>query len=256
MAAGALAGAIAITQSGASVALALNLASYVLALMLFRAIPPAAVSEDADTAPRRSSARGFRAGWRYMRTRGALLVVVGGFAIATLATGLTNATLPRLLDDVGLGAGAYGFGLAVLALGLLLGEAAIGVAADRVEARWLAFALAGMAALFALLGLATNAPAALIALGLAGFVNGTAEVILVTAVQQDADPEFRGRVFALASTGMRTTMLGAVAAAPLVNAVASPHTAVLAAAAVLAAGAALVFAGTREPHAVPTPAAA
>ena len=57
-----------------------------------------------------------------------ILIVVLAFGAATIATGLTNATLPRFLDgQLGLGPGAYGFGLAALAGGLALGETVIGL---------------------------------------------------------------------------------------------------------------------------------
>jgi hypothetical protein len=56
-----------------------------------------------------------------------VLLLITSFAVATLATGLTNATLPSFLEDTqGLSSGGYGFGIAALATGLLLGEALVG----------------------------------------------------------------------------------------------------------------------------------
>ena len=53
---------------------------------------------------------------------------------ATTATGLANATLPRFLSGSGgLGPGGYGFGIAALATGLMLGETVIGLMPVRPE---------------------------------------------------------------------------------------------------------------------------
>ena len=63
---------------------------------------------------------------------------------------------------------------------------------------------------------------------------------MMTAIHQQADAGHQGRVFGVGSTLWRTTMLGAVALAPVVDAVASPSEAITVAAVVLFVGAALV----------------
>src|SRR5207342_3441809 len=76
---------------------------------------------------------------RYVLGRRWLLVLVFAFAAATLATGLTNATLPRLLEDkFHFGASGYGFGIAALATGLVLGQALVGLArVGETAGRWI-----------------------------------------------------------------------------------------------------------------------
>ena len=87
------------------------------------------------------------------------------------------------------------------------------------------------------------AGSALIALGFLvafGVANGFTEVVMMTAIHQQADATHQGRVFGVGSTLWRTTMLGAVALAPVVDAVASPAQAITVAAIVLFVGAVLV----------------
>ena len=254
MALGALAAGLSLSASTAAVALAADVAAFAVAAWLYHGI--AVRSRERIRGRQRD---GFRAGLRYLAGSPGLVVLFASFSISTLATGLINATLPRFFGELGLGSGGYGFGLAALATGLVVGEAAIGLVDGRATDRWLGVALAAMAMLFGGLALATSAPAALALLFFVGVANGVAEIVLITAVHREADPRFHGRVFGLSSAAFRTTMLAAVAAAPLVNAVASPPEAIGAAAACLlaAAGAVLAGAGRRARAGVRTaPAAA
>ena len=242
MAGGALAAGITVGRSTASTALALDVASYAIAALLFSGIPAAA---GATVAARRAP-RGFAAGWRYVRSQPVLCTVGVSFGLVTLATGLTNATLPRFLSGLDLGRGGYGYGLAALATGSALGDAALGAFVARVDVRTLAIATAGSCLPFAALAFASSAAAALVALGLLGAVQGVAEVSLQTIVQQEAAPEYRGRAFGVVTAMIRTTMLTAVAAAPLVNRIAAPRDAILASTAITAVAAAVAFARSRK----------
>jgi hypothetical protein len=242
MAAGALAGGILVATGGAVPALAGNFASYLVAAGLFAGIVPSF-----GAVVRKRGGRGLVAGLRYVRTRRPVLVLIAAFGLTTVATGLTNASLPRFLSELGLGAEGYGYGLAALAAGLIAGEAAAGHVTGRVQLSWLGGSLAGMAVLFAGLAWSGVAVGALALLALIGVANGVAEVVVTTLVQRESDPDYHGRVFAALFTVSRVTMLGAVAAAPLVNAVAAPREAILLAAAALAIGACVVWAGARQP---------
>ena len=78
---------------------------------------------------------------------------------------------------------------------------------------------------------------------------------MTTAIHQHADGEYHGRVFGVGSTIWRTTMLGAVVAAPAVHAVASPSQAITVAAIVLFLGSLTVATTLRRREAVPAHAA-
>ena len=78
---------------------------------------------------------------------------------------------------------------------------------------------------------------------------------MMTAIHQQADAAYQGRVFGVGSTIWRTTMLGAVALAPVVDAIASPAQAITVAAMFLFVGAVFVHV-TLPPLPQPAPAAA
>ncbi len=235
MALGAVAGGLTLALGGAPAGLAANLASYGIAVFLFARIRV----DEVDAAGARKRG-GLVDGLRYVLSQRALTVVVGGFALATLATGLVNATLPKFTSGLGLGASGYGWALAALACGMIAGEALTGAIAERIEPRWLAAGLAGMGVLFFAFAWAGSALIALGFLVAFGVANGFTEVVMMTAIHQQADAGHQGRVFGVGSTLWRTTMLGAVALAPVVDAVASPAQAITVAAVVLFLGAVLV----------------
>ena len=236
MALGAVAGGLTLALGGAPAGLAANLASYGIAVVLFARIRVTDPVGDTRAAKR----GGLLDGLRYVLGSRALTVVVGGFAVATLATGLVNATLPKFTSGLGLGASGYGWALASLAGGMIAGEALTGAIAARIEPRWLAAGLAGMGVLFFAFAWAGSALIALAFLFTFGIANGFTEVVMMTAIHQQADATHQGRVFGVGSTLWRTTMLGAVALAPAVDAVASSAQAITVAAVVLVVGAVLV----------------
>ena len=234
MALGALTGGVTLALGGAPAGLAANLASYAIAVFLFTRIR---VVEVSGSSAKRA---GLIDGLRYVLGHRALTVVVGGFALGTLATGLVNATLPKFTSDLGLGASGYAWALAALACGMITGEALTGAIAERIEPRLLAVGLAAMGALFVAFAWSGSELIALGFLFAFGIANGFTEVVMMTAIHQQADASHQGRVFGVGSTLWRTTMLGAVALAPVVDGVASPAQAITVAACVLFAGAILV----------------
>ena len=240
MALGAVAGGLTLALGGAAAGLAANLVSYGIALFLFARI------RVADEGGRRTNKHGgLIDGLRYVLSRRALTVVVGGFALGTLATGLVNATLPKFTTGLGLGAGGYGWALAALACGMIAGEALTGAIAERVEPRWLGAGLAAMGCLFFAFAWSGGIVTALLLLTAFGVANGFTEVVMMTAIHQEADASYQGRVFGVGSTIWRTTMLGAVALAPVIDAVASSAQAITVAAGFLFVGAIVVQATLR-----------
>jgi MFS family permease len=242
MALGAVAGGLTLALGGAAAGLAANLASYGIALVLFSRIR-VAEEPGVQAGGRRA---GLIDGLRYVLGQRALAAVVGSFALGTLATGLVNATLPKFTTGLGLGASGYGWALAALACGMIAGEALTGAIAERVEPRWLAAGLAAMGCLFFAFAWSGSIVAALLLLAVFGVANGFTEVVMMTSIHQHAEAAYQGRVFGVGSTIWRTTMLGAVALAPVVDAVASPAQAITVAAGFLFAGAIVVQVTLRE----------
>ena len=236
MAVGAVTGGVTLAVGGAAAGLAANLASYGIAVLLYTRIRVA----DEGGARSGRARGGLIEGLRYVLAQRALAVVVGGFALGTLATGLVNATLPKFTSGLGLGASGYGWALAALACGMIAGEALTGAMAERIDPRWLGAGLAAMGCLFFLFAWSGGAVLALVLLMAFGVANGFTEVVMMTAIHQNAESEYQGRVFGVGSTIWRTTMLGAVALAPVIDAVASPAQAITVAAGFLFVGAILV----------------
>lgn len=234
MAIGALAAGVALSWFGVAQALVVDLASFGLAFLFFLGVKVEAPVR------RRKREPGSSGGLRYLLRRRRLLLLVLSFASATLATGLANATFPGFFDiELGLGSGGYGFAFAALATGLTLGQGLVGFArASEAASRWIGAGLLVMAAFFVLLALGTHLPTALLVIAAIGFVDGTTDVLFETFVQQEADPEYYGAVFGLSSAFMTTTMIGAIAVAPLLNDAFRPG------GVILGASAFLVVAGT------------
>jgi MFS family permease len=246
MALGALGAGLALSVSGAVVALAIDLVTFVAAAGLYSTVRVPHGSTPAHEEAAEDAGGGVRDGFRYLLSRPLLLVVICAFGTATIATGLTNATLPRLLEDLGLGPGAYGYGLAALAAGLAVGQGFVGFTrAGPGAGRWIGAGLVVMAAFFVALSLTAHAPTAILLLGLIGIVDGTTDVLFATVVQREAHPRFYGRVFGFASAFMAMTMMGAVVIAPIVNRIAPPGEVILVAGLTLLGAAAITLVGTR-----------
>lgn len=252
MALGAGLGGLLVAMTGPAWALVADAGTFFLSAALFAALGVRVVAVRASREPRTLS------GVRYLLGQRSLLLLALCFAAATIATGLTNATLPAFLDaDLGLGPGGYGFGIAALALGLALGQGAIGFTeAGPAAGRWIAAALVLMAGFLAVLAVGHDVPTALLVLGAIGFVDGTTDVLFETAVQRDADPRYYGAVFGFTSSLMMTTMMVAVAAAPLANDLVDARLVLLGATAFLLAAGALAFLRTIAPRAALLPPAA
>jgi MFS family permease len=255
MALGAVGAGITLSWLGASVALVADLGTFAVAMVLFSLVRrPALVSGETDDAPAGGS------GLAYLLRSRPLFFLILSFGAATVATGLTNASLPRFLEDeLGFGAGGYGFGIAALGIGLALGQGLVGLTrVGPTAGRWIGVGLATMAGLFVVLGLTDHPPTALLIIGMIGFVDGTTDVLFETTVQREADPRRLGAVFGFASAFITTTMLAAVAVAPLANRLAAPHEVIIGTSVFLAAAGVLALVGMRpsrraEPAVEPGP---
>ncbi len=118
-----------------------------------------------------------------------------------------------------------------------------------MSGRWIGVALLMMASLFGVLALTDHAPTALVLLGMIGFLDGTTDVLFDTIVQREVDPAYYGRVFGLGSALFTTTMMGAVALAPVANGFGAPHSVIFVAAGGLLVAAIVALVGTRRPSA-------
>jgi hypothetical protein len=253
MALGAIGAGVALSWLGAAVALVADLGTFAAAVLLFAGIRARAVAVDDEDAENPA-----RSGLSYiLRSRGLFFLILS-FGAATLATGLTNVSLPRFLEhELGFGPNGYGFAIAALATGLALGQALVGFTrVGPTAGRWIGVGLVMMAGLFVVLGLTDHRPTALLLIGMIGFVDGTTDVLYETVVQREADPRRYGAVFGFSSAFITTTMLGAVALGPLANRLFEPHVVIIGTSAFLVAAGAIALFGMRTTKAPPHPAAA
>jgi len=250
MAAGAAGAGVALLAGSAAPALAVDVASFVVAAVLLRGLRAVPAGR-----------HGGRAldGFRYLRGRRLVLLLVASFSTATIATGLVNATLPSLLAGRGLGAGGYGFGIGALAAGAVAGELLVGLTALKPTAdRWIGCGLIAVAVLFAALALADYGATAILCLAAIGCVDGSTDIVYSTVLQRQADPRMLGAVFGFSTSIMTTTMVVAFAVAPVAGRLVGSADVVFLAAGILVLGGLLGLAavrGARRPGlAVPAPA--
>lgn len=248
MALGALGAGVALSSIGPTAALSADLLTFAAAFVLFLPLRAMPAGEGPTPTGHGQSAL------RYLLSSRALLLLVCSFAVATIATGLTNASLPRLLGSLGFGSGGYGFGLGALAIGLALGGTLVGFAkVGENAAPWIGVGLLVMSGFFVLLALGHHAPTALLVIAAIGFVDGTTDVIFDTIIQREADPNRYGAIFGLASASFTTTMLLAVALAPIMNRYLAPKGVLLAASVFLVVAGAIALLRTRSWGSVPGP---
>ena len=241
MAFGALGAGVALSSVGPTAALSVDLLTFAAAFVLFLPLRALSVTDGARGNGTDPSAL------HYLLSSRKLLLLVCSFAVATIATGLTNASLPRVLGSLGFGSGGYGFGLGALAIGLALGGTLVGFARIGAGAgRWIGVGLLVMSGFFVVLALGHHAPTAILVIAAIGFVDGTTDVIFDTIIQREADPRRYGAIFGLASASFTTTMLLAVAVAPIMNLYLNPHGVLLAASLFLVAGGAIALFRTRS----------
>ena len=229
---GAVGGGAIVALFGIRAAIGVDIASFVLAALAYVGVrvPPGPVERAARTASR-------LAGLRYLLGRRRLLVLVAAFGAATLATGLINATLPRLLETrTHVGAGGYGYGMAAITLGLAIGGTTVGtLRLGSTASRWIGCGLIVMSAFLACLALDRDVPTIFVLLFAIGIVDGTTDIVFETIVQRDAEQHVLGSLFGFAAAFVRTTMIFSVALAPVLNHLFAPGEVVLAAAVFLLA---------------------
>jgi Major Facilitator Superfamily len=221
MATGAVAGGALLALVGIGPALALDLMTFILAAMLFAAMPTAGHTDapavdgagDGAPAPR----------LRQLLADRTIVTAVGALCITVAASGLINATLPRFLADLGLGTGAYGYGFGAIAIGLAIGGAVAGaIRVEHADTGVLGRTLLATAVIFCALAVVANAPLALLLLVLVGALDAIGWVMFDTVMQRTADPRLLGKAFGITDAVVRTSMIGSIALSPLANELAAP----------------------------------
>jgi MFS family permease len=213
---GALVGGFAVAEFSIQVALAVDLATFCVAAMLYRRFARRAGPESQPRAE-----PGSRVSRRDLLRAILLNRVVFGlaasFTLVTLAIGIMNSDVSRAFDDQLGNSHAYGYILAVISAGYVCSEILTGYMRSQSVARrsvGLAFLASGAAAF--VLSYATTVPIAYLALFLFGAADGVTEVVRDSLIQLNTQRSVRSGVFAVVNSVQTVGMIIGLAVAPLV----------------------------------------
>jgi Family of unknown function (DUF5317)/Major Facilitator Superfamily len=217
MAAGSVAGGLLATRIGVLPALAADVGTFALALAVYTRsvgrVPPLPALQPAGRPLARAEVLAAIGGSRAVRA------LVGSFAVATLAMGLLNASLPAFLAARAPHAGGYGVAMGAIAIGLMCGELLSGRVGESVAARTPALAFAVAACVLAVTATSGLATTILLFLFLLGVADGATETAYDTIVQRETPAAVRAGVFALGGALQQMAMgAGFVLAAVLPHA--------------------------------------
>jgi len=231
---GAATGSFAVVHFGIGAALLLDIATFGIAAALYLRF--AAQPQANPTALEGVSHRELL---RNLVSSRLILGMTASFTVVTAAMGLLNATLPAFFDT-NLGAPhAYGYALAAIGAGLMLGELLTGfVDAESAARRSVTFAfLLSAASVFVLSRTGTLATAYLMLL-LLGMSDGTTEIVRDTLFQRYVPKRLRAGTFAISGAYQNAGMVLGFVLAPVLHTVASSAQALDAVAVGCVAGAA------------------
>jgi diguanylate cyclase (GGDEF)-like protein len=211
MVAGSLVAAVSVVQFGIETALVIDIATFLLAAGLYARFP-------AGRAPRPDGPRQTRREIaRMIAGRRTATALIGSFTLATAAIGLLNASLPDLLWSRFGEANAYGYALAAIGAGLMVGELLSGfIRHDMLVRRSIPLAFVATAALILLVSASPLLVTAVLALAFLGAADGVTEITYDTLLQRDIPAGSRGGAFALGSAIQNGGMIVGLAAASLV----------------------------------------
>jgi uncharacterized protein DUF5317/MFS transporter len=209
MVAGTIAGGLIVAKLGITKALVVDVATFVLAALLYRRFISAAPAPPTEDRASRSEVLGA------LLQRVTLGLTVS-FTIVTVAMAILNASLPAFLD-VRLGdPHAYGYGMAAIGAGLLCGEAlASCVHRDAVARRSVALAFMCCGGAIFVISDTTVQATAYLFLFLLGAADGTTEVVYDTLFQARVPRNVLSGAFAAAAAIQRTGMILGFLLAPL-----------------------------------------
>lgn len=217
MVVGAAAGSFAVIRLGIGGALALDIATFCIAAVLYLRF---AAQPQAN--PTASEGASHRELLRNLVSSRLVLGLTASFTVVTAAMGLLNATLPAFFDGKLAATDVYGYALAAIGAGAMVGELLSGfVDAESAARRSVTFAfLLSAATVFVLSRTGTLATAYLMLL-LLGMTDGTTETVRDTLFQRYLPKRLRAGTFALSSAFQNAGMVVGFALAPVVLSFAS-----------------------------------
>jgi hypothetical protein len=211
---GAAAGSFAVVHLGIAGALMIDVATFCIAAALYQRFS-GQPHQTPISAPSKVSHRELL---RALLSSRLVLGLTVSFTVVTAAMGLLNATLPAFFaGNLGQPA-AYGYALATIGAGLMLGELLTGfVDAESVARRSVGVAFTLSAAAVFVLGHSSSIATAYLMLLLLGGSDGTTEVVRDTLLQRHLPQRVRAGVFAISDSFQNTGMVLGLALAPVLR---------------------------------------
>jgi predicted MFS family arabinose efflux permease len=220
---GAALGALSVTMLGIGPALALDLATFLLAAALYRRFAASTAQEPPRPLQPHTSRRELA---RLLLSDRLVFGLTASFTVVTAALGLLNASLPSFFERQIHREGGYGYAMAAIGAGLLAGELLTGFITDeRVARRSVAFAFTASAGTVLVLSRVEVAATAYLLLFMLGFSDGSTEIVRDTVFQQQLARRARAGVFAMASAAQNMGMVVGLGLAPIILALARGSTA-------------------------------
>jgi predicted MFS family arabinose efflux permease len=218
---GAAAGGFAVIRLGIGGALLLDIATFCIAAILYLRF---AAQPQAKPIP--SEGASHRELLQNLVSSRLVLGLTASFTVVTAAMGLLNATLPAFFDGKLAASDVYGYALAAIGAGAMLGELLTGfVDTESIARRSVSLAfLLSAAGVFVLSRTGTLATAYLMLL-LLGLTDGTTETVRDTLFQRYVPKRLRAGTFAIASAFQNAGMVLGFALAAVLHRIVAPSTA-------------------------------
>lgn len=182
----------AIGAGGVSIVNALSFGAGALGLWLVR------VGSRSTSIARQAIWHDFVEGFRYLRAARAVMMLLGLAAVLNCVSAPIGTLLPLFVRQVLQGGPeSYGLLLSSIAAGLLIGSFVIGLWRVERKGLFLLGVIIPLGVVFGGVALTRTVPAAMVVLGLVGFLNAMANVVVEALLQSVVAEGYRGRVFAL-----------------------------------------------------------
>ena len=218
IAAGPVVGAVLLLLGEPAAAFILNAGTFALSALLVLSIPPGPVFAPSATGERQSVLADVVTGARALRQHPVAVRLVGADVICSVVYGMQTVLLLLLSRSLGLGDAGYGYVLAGLGVGGIVGTTLTSRAARSSHPRrTLVLALLAVAGPAALMAVTPCLTGLLVWSVVAGAGAALVEVLTETALQRDLDEEVFARAYGIAfPTAIAGIVGGSLIAAPLV----------------------------------------
>jgi len=221
IAGGPVVGAVLLLLGEPAAAFILNAGSFALSAILVLSIPPGPVFTPTASGERQSVLADVVTGARALRMHPVAVRLVGADVICSVVYGMQTVLLLLLSRSLGLGDAGYGYVLAGLGLGGIIGTTLTSRAARSTHPRrTLVLALLAVAAPSALMAVTPCLTGLLVWSVIGGAGAALVEVLTETALQRDLDEEVFARAYGIALPAAIAGIVGgSLVAAPLVMAI-------------------------------------